>query len=384
MPDRTKENIIITGLVILLVASSIVFWSVFHAKNDEPIAGGGTLFSTTTTHITINSPYATGKTTKVGTATTITPRIWTKVASQLNSETDIYSLLVYQGNLYGGTSPNGNLFMWNGSNAWVQKAAASSSQTIIYSLATYNDKIYGGTGPGGRLFEWDGSNTWISRASVLNSQTRIHALITTSTYIYGGTYNLANLQRWATGATVWTRVAPQVDSQVQTFALVIYGGKIYGCTGYSGSTGANLQVSSGGTWTKKAGWVSGGGRMCYAMVVMNDKIYGISTETSNPYGGRLLEWNGSSAWVVIAGTSTASGQTYNNWGMKNLYAAAVMNNEIYAVGSESSRLLKWDGTNSWVSAAEPAAGSETSTFWSLIEWNGSLYAGNSKGELWKY
>ena len=75
-------------------------------------------------------------------------------APKLNSETYIRSLAVFNGKLYGGTSPNGNLFEWNGSNAWVQVAPKLNSETYIWSLAEFNGKLYGGTYPNGNLFEW--------------------------------------------------------------------------------------------------------------------------------------------------------------------------------------------------------------------------------------
>jgi len=47
---------------------------------------------------------------------------WVEKATKLGDETNIWSLAVYNGKLYGGTSPNGKLYEWNGTNAWVEKA----------------------------------------------------------------------------------------------------------------------------------------------------------------------------------------------------------------------------------------------------------------------
>ena len=77
---------------------------------------------------------------------------WTEVAPQLGSQTDIWTLAVFNGKLYGGTYPGGCLFEWNGVDSWIQVAPQLGSQTHIYSLAVFNGKLYGGTAPGGLLF----------------------------------------------------------------------------------------------------------------------------------------------------------------------------------------------------------------------------------------
>jgi len=79
---------------------------------------------------------------------------WTEVAPQLNSQTYILTLAVYNGKLYGGTYPLGRLFEWNGINAWTEVAPQLNAQTSINSLAVYNGKLYGGTASLGRLFEY--------------------------------------------------------------------------------------------------------------------------------------------------------------------------------------------------------------------------------------
>jgi hypothetical protein len=43
-------------------------------------------------------------------------------APKLGAETQILSLVVLDGKIYGGTYPNGKLYEWNGTDAWVMKA----------------------------------------------------------------------------------------------------------------------------------------------------------------------------------------------------------------------------------------------------------------------
>ena len=74
-------------------------------------------------------------------------------APNLGAETSINSLCVYNGKLYGGTSPNGKLYEWNGVNAWVEVAPTLGGEGVIYSLCVYNGKLYGGTQSNGKLYE---------------------------------------------------------------------------------------------------------------------------------------------------------------------------------------------------------------------------------------
>ena len=78
--------------------------------------------------------------------------------------------------LYSGTAEEGRLFEWNNVDAWAEKAPQLNSQTLVLSLAVFNNKLYGGTGSGGRLFEWNGTDAWVQKAPQLNSQTHIHSL----------------------------------------------------------------------------------------------------------------------------------------------------------------------------------------------------------------
>ena len=80
---------------------------------------------------------------------------WIEKAPNLGGEWYIRSLCVYNGKLYGGTSPNGKLYEWNGTNAWIEKAPKLGGENNIYSLCVYNGKLYGGTAPNGKLYEWN-------------------------------------------------------------------------------------------------------------------------------------------------------------------------------------------------------------------------------------
>ena len=119
--------------------------------------------------------------------------IWTQVAPKYGSETYIRSLCVLNGEIYGGTGPNGNLLKWNGVNAWTQVAPIYGSETQIYSLCVLNGEIYGGTYPSGNLLKWNSVNAWTQVAPIYVSETQIPSLCVLNGEIYGGTAPNGNL-----------------------------------------------------------------------------------------------------------------------------------------------------------------------------------------------
>ena len=70
---------------------------------------------------------------------------WVEKAPKHDDEAYILSLVVFNGKLYGGTNPNGNLVEWNGVDAWVEVAPLHDSEIYIHSLVVFNGKLYGST-----------------------------------------------------------------------------------------------------------------------------------------------------------------------------------------------------------------------------------------------
>ena len=48
-----------------------------------------------------------------------------------------------------------NNYIIIGGTAWVEKAPKLGTETFITTLCVYNGKIYGGTSPNGKLYEWN-------------------------------------------------------------------------------------------------------------------------------------------------------------------------------------------------------------------------------------
>lgn len=90
----------------------------------------------------------------------------TEVAPQAGgTETEIFSLAVYQGKLYG-VSENGRLYQWNDANAWVSKSDSLALGAIKYCLCVYKGKLYC-AGQFGDLYVWDGVSAWELVCSII-------------------------------------------------------------------------------------------------------------------------------------------------------------------------------------------------------------------------
>ncbi len=293
---------------------------------------------------------------------------WEEKAPQLNAQTAIYCLLVYNGKLYGGTSSGGRLFEWNGTNAWIEVANKLNVETNIMCLTVFNNKIYGGTYPNAKLFEWNGTNAWIEVATGLNSQTHILCLVEYNGKLYGATQPNGKLFEW-NGTNAWVEVANTLNAQSQIYSLAVYNGKLYGGT----NTGGKLFEWNGtNAWVEVANTLNAQTTI-YSLAVYNGKLYG-----GIGSGGRLFEWNGTNAWVEVA--PQLDYQTH-------IYSLAVYNGKLYGGTYPSGRLFEWNGTNAWVSVA-PYLNTQ-GYIWSLAVYNGGsgdkLYGGTAtNGKLFEW
>jgi len=88
---------------------------------------------------------------------------WEEKAAPYESETGGLSLIkLDDGNIYGGSSPHGNLLKYNGVDAWVQ-VAPQLIETVIYKLIISSDgRIYGCTGAHGNLLKWSNVYTVVT------------------------------------------------------------------------------------------------------------------------------------------------------------------------------------------------------------------------------
>ena len=112
----------------------------------------------------------------------------TIAAPKIDGQKVITSMIVYNSQLYAGTSPNGELLQWNGTNAWTRVAPQLGTETSVDSLVVHNGNLYAGTGPNGLLYKWDGIGNWVQVLPQYLTQTDIAALISFNGNLYGASF----------------------------------------------------------------------------------------------------------------------------------------------------------------------------------------------------
>jgi len=153
---------------------------------------------------------------------------WVQVAAKLGAETSIVSLATWNGDLYGGTSPNGMLYRYDVGVGWVQVADILGTETAIYSLATWNGDLYGGTNPNGMLYRYDVGVGWVQVAAKYGTDATIHSLAEYNGALYGGTGEGGQLLRYRVGYGWSCQNVNYVEARI--YSLRVWEGALYGGT----------------------------------------------------------------------------------------------------------------------------------------------------------
>jgi len=182
-----------------------------------------------------------------------TEDIFTLLASKKNTQSKIYELIEYDGDIYGGTGNSGYLFSYTpGDSGWTQVAQQLSPAYHITSLLEYNGVIYGGTS-GGYLYSYTPgvSSGWTNLTPTGTYEDYIRALVEYDGTIYGGTDRRGRLYSYTPGvSTEWTLVANTLNDQDRIESLIVYDGVIYGGTSPQGRLFSYTPGDSG--WTQVA------------------------------------------------------------------------------------------------------------------------------------
>ncbi len=296
------------------------------------------------------------------------PGEWETVAPQLNGQTDIHSLAVYDSGggerLYGGTAGTGRLFEWDGDALWVEVAPQLNGQTEIWSLAVFNGRLYGGTGATGRLFQWNDVNAWVEVAPQLGAVTDIVSLAVFEGQLYGGADQQGQLYQW-NGTNAWVEVAPQLGAEIAIISLAVFEGQLYGGTR---NTGRLYQWDGAATWVEVAPQLNG-------QTHINDlQVYRGSLYGGTQAGGRLFRWDGTALWTQVAAQFAA--ETF-------IESLINYNGELFGGTAVLSNLVRWDDDSAWAQAAARSAAENRIR--SLVEFNNTIYGGtNPLGTLVEY
>ena len=83
---------------------------------------------------------------------------WVLRANPLPGQTQLKSLVVYRGSLYGGSNGSARLGRWDNVSAFVDVAGQPGAETSLYGATVFNNKLYVGTAPNAKLYEYDVSS----------------------------------------------------------------------------------------------------------------------------------------------------------------------------------------------------------------------------------
>ena len=238
----------------------------------------------------------------------------------------IFSSMVYNNQLYVGTgwtysneSSASRMLRWDGGSDWTELASTptTASTDRLHALTAYNDKIY--TVSDGALYEWDEAGGWILKASK---------------YYY-----------------------PGVDYADLVYDLLVYEGRLYGCTDGIDFThsGVLLRWNDVDAWELAADrYTTGSGwRHCFKIFEYNGSIYGSVSYIA-------VKWDGimGSNWI-----NTGAAIYYAEG-----YEAVELNGKMYSFSGLG--IYDFDGTSSSLAYTMPG----TSNISSLVAYHGYLYA----------
>ena len=298
-----------------------------------------------------------------------------KIKRYKSFEIDLENGIGQYGKLYGGTSLNGKLFKYNGE--WVVTCAQLGSETNIYSLLVYNDRIYGGTAPNGKLYRLNtAGNAWEEVCDQLGSETHILSIIEYSSRLYGSTYPNGKLYRLNTAGIAWEEVCAKLGSETQILSIIEYSSRLYGGTAPNGKL--YRLNTAGNAWEEVCDQL-GSETNIESLSVYNSRLYGGTSPN-----GKLYRLNtAGNAWEEVCAklgseTHILSLIEYNS----RLYGGTHPNGKLYRLNTAG---------NAWEEVCAQL-GSETN-IQSLLVYNSRLYGGthpngklyrlNTAGDAWQ-
>lgn len=248
---------------------------------------------------------------------------WSQKLPAFAGEDGISKLITFQSNLFGSTYYNGKLLKWDGVAAnWVEVAGQFIGQTGVSDLIIFNSELYGCTN-NGYLFKWDEVSSWIN-VSGTQVGAQLYKLIVYNNKIYTAGAN-GKLYEWS--GTALIEKAPQLDSQVIR-SLCVYNNKLYAGT-HQGTIGGRLfEWNDVNTWIQVAP-VYSTAEVIWDLIIFGNKLYGC-TGSPSPGVSWLLQWNDLDTWIEIDQSDSS-----------DLYTMEIVDNVLYICGVDDD-LFKLD------------------------------------------
>lgn len=268
---------------------------------------------------------------------------------------------------------------------WIDHGQLGNA-VLIYSMAVYNGQLYAGTCvPGkdaaGHVYRFDGGDKWID-CGTLDKCNTVSSLAVLNGRLYAGTARyrlrgsaLKRTENPNTGGNVfrleedgsWTHCGnlPGVEA---INGMVAYKGKLYASSMYKPA--AFYRYDGDKQWTSCP--VPNDGKRVESLAIYNGHLYATSYDGGDQFGGAVYRYDGKT-WSHLGRVSEKSRQTYG---------FAVYKGHLHVSEWPHANVYRYEGGKKWTSIGR--LGNEKESM-PLNIYNGKMYSGSLPlGEVYRY
>lgn len=287
----------------------------------------------------------------------------------------VYSLCVFEGDLYAGTfetgaNEMGHVYRYSGGTEWVDCGSPDKCNTIA-SLCVFEGALYAGSSrykaggsalpdsenlaPGGNMYRYEGGRKWAAIGNLQGADS------CAGMAVYNG--NLYAIPLYSQGIfrydgdSTWTSVGTPGR---RLMSLAVFNGSLYG----AGNEGEKL----GGVFRYEGGaeWSYAGGQENVTQVYSFASHYGKLYVGTWPEG-KVFRDDGEDPWTCV-------GQLGQE---KEVMAMSVYNGKLYAGTLPLGEVYRYDGGTGWTNTGQldKSVDVKYRRVWSMATFQGKLFAG---------
>ncbi len=238
----------------------------------------------------------------------------------------VYSLAVYNGDLYTGTfewgaDEAGHMYRYAGGRTWEDCGSPDKCNTVA-SLAVYRGEIYAGV------------SRYKAGGSALEDSPNQHA--------GGAIYRYLGNSEW--------EYCGRLEGADSIAGMAVYNGDLYAIPLYSQGV---FRYLGGQEWA----YCGTPGRRMMSLTVFKGHLYGAGNE-----GGGVFRYDGGTDWTSCGFQE----------GVTQVYSFATYQGELYVGTWPNGTVFRWDGHNTWEDVGRLEDEKEVMA---MAVYNGKLYAG---------
>ncbi|MSS70227.1 MAG: LamG domain-containing protein [Candidatus Latescibacteria bacterium] len=287
----------------------------------------------------------------------------------------VYSLTVYEGQLYTGTFEHGadeagHVYRYTGGTRWIDCGSPDPCNTVA-SLAVYHGRLYAGSSrykaggsalpdspnqhPGGNIYRYEGGKVW-TPCGHLEGADSIAGLAVYRGDLYAIPLYSQGVFRYK-GGTEWTSCG---TPGVRMMSLTVFNGHLYGAGNEGEGRGGVYRYEGGTTWTRTGD--QPGVTQVYSFATYQGKLY-VGTWPD----GTVFRYDGGEIWTNVG----RLGQE------KEVMAMMVYNGKLYAGTLPLAEVYRYDGGTTWTRTGQLDTTPDVKyrRVWSMAVFQGRLFGG---------